>query len=88
VADLQKRLQKKGLGILVTPTAKQYLLDNGYDVHNGVRPLRRLLQDTLEDHLALGLLEDRYTKGDVVKVSAKHDELIYETVREVATATT
>jgi ATP-dependent Clp protease ATP-binding subunit ClpC len=86
ISDLQKRIQKQGLGLDVTTTAKHYLLDHGYDAHNGVRPLRRLMQDTLEDQLALGLLEGRYTKGDVIRVSTKADELVYETVREVANA--
>jgi ATP-dependent Clp protease ATP-binding subunit ClpC len=86
ISDLQKRIQKQGLGVEVTTTAKHYLLDHGYDAHNGVRPLRRLLQDTLEDQLALGLLEGKYTKGDVIKVATKDDELTYETIREVANA--
>jgi ATP-dependent Clp protease ATP-binding subunit ClpC len=86
ISDLQKRIQKQGLGVAVTTAAKHYLLDHGYDAHNGVRPLRRLMQDTLEDQLALGLLEGKYTKGDVIKVATKDDELSYETVREVANA--
>jgi ATP-dependent Clp protease ATP-binding subunit ClpC len=88
IADLQKRLQKQGLGLDVVTSAKQYLLDNGYDAHNGVRPLRRLLQDTVEDHLALGLLDGGYVKGDVIRISAKHAELVYETIREVAATDT
>jgi len=84
IAELQNRLQKQGLGLDVTLSAKQYLLSHGYDAHNGVRPLRRLIQDTLEDHLALGLLDDKYNKGDIVKVSNVHDKLIYEPIRESA----
>src|SRR5690606_23712571 len=46
INDLRDRLAKKGLGIQLTTKAKQYLLENGYDAKNGVRPLRRLIQDT------------------------------------------
>ena len=84
IAELQDRLQKQGMGLDVTLSAKQYLLSNGYDAHNGVRPLRRLIQDTLEDHLALGLLENKYNKGDIVKVSDVHDKLVYQPIRESA----
>ncbi|MBI4057823.1 hypothetical protein HY405_00690, partial [Candidatus Microgenomates bacterium] len=43
----------------------------GYDAHNGARPMRRLLQETLEDAIAGGMLSEDYQKGDIVNVSAK-----------------
>lgn len=82
VDELRTRLLKKGIGLEVTAAAKQYLLDNGYDSKNGVRPLRRLLQDTLEDHIALSLLDNSYHKGDIVKVSTKGGRLQYSTLVE------
>jgi len=69
--DLRSRLVKKGIGLEVSKTAKEYLLEKGYDSHNGARPMRRLLQETLEDAIAAGLLDDSYHKGDVVNVNAK-----------------
>jgi ATP-dependent Clp protease ATP-binding subunit ClpC len=69
--ELRQRLQKKGLGLQVTPAAKQYLLDKGYDAHNGVRPMRRRIQDTIEDHIALKMLDEQYQKGHIVQVAAK-----------------
>jgi ATP-dependent Clp protease ATP-binding subunit ClpC len=82
IEDLQSRLQKRGVGIQVNPAAKQYLLDNGYDAKNGVRPLRRLIQDTFEDHIALKLLDDKLNRGDIVQVSTKKGELAYNTGTE------
>ncbi len=80
--DLRERLVKHGLGLDVTTKAKNYLLDHGYDAMNGARPMRRLIQDTVEDHIALQLLEGDYDKGDIIKVSAKKGELTYEVIRE------
>jgi len=85
--DLRGRLVKSGVGLQVSKSAKQYLLENGYDALNGARPMRRLLQETLEDQIAAGLLEDIYQKGDMVSVSAKTDkskelELTYSAVTE------
>ncbi|HJP96229.1 MAG TPA: ATP-dependent Clp protease ATP-binding subunit [Candidatus Saccharimonadales bacterium] len=77
IADLASRLQKQGIGVQLTTSAKQYLLDNGYDAKNGVRPLRRLIQDTIEDHIAVALLEDKYEKGTIVQVGCKNSELTY-----------
>jgi ATP-dependent Clp protease ATP-binding subunit ClpC len=69
--DLRSRLLKKGIGLQVSPKAKEYLMERGYDAHNGARPMRRLLQETLEDAIAAGLLEDNYHTGDVVTVNTK-----------------
>ena len=77
IDELKGRLQRKGLSVQLTQAAKQYLLDKGYDAHNGVRPLRRLIQDTIEDHMALDMLSDKYSKGDIVQIGIKSGELDY-----------
>jgi ATP-dependent Clp protease ATP-binding subunit ClpC len=79
---LRSRLQRKGYSLQLSSGAKQYLLDNGYDAKNGVRPLRRLIQDTIEDHLALDLLDEKYEKGDIIQVASKNSQLTYATVTE------
>lgn len=82
IADLSQRLRKKGLGLTLTTKAKQYLLEHGYDAHNGVRPLRRLIQDTIEDKMALEVLDENYVKGDIIQVATKNGELAYATQSE------
>lgn len=82
ISELKQRLVKHGLGLVVTPAAKAHLLEEGYDSHNGVRPMRRLLQDTIEDHIALEMLENKYIKGDVVQVSIKDKDLSYAATKE------
>jgi ATP-dependent Clp protease ATP-binding subunit ClpC len=80
--ELKERLVKHGIGLQVTAGAKQYLLDNGYDVQNGVRPLRRLIQDTIEDHIATEILSDTIAKGDIIKVTTKNNDLSFSVVHE------
>ena len=75
-------MAKKGIGLKVTSQAKEYLLENGYDSKNGVRPMRRLIQDTIEDYVALQLIDDQYQKGDIVKVGAGKNELAYSVQSE------
>jgi len=82
IAELAKRLQKQGLGIQLSVAAKQYLLDKGYDARNGVRPLRRLIADEIEDHIATSLLGEAYDTGDIISVGTKAGQLSYNTVRE------
>lgn len=82
VDELKERLVKHGLSVKLTPQAKQYMLDNGYDAKNGVRPLRRLLQDTLEDYIASELLSDKYKKGDIISIDSKKHDLTYKVATE------
>lgn len=82
IHDLRERLQKRGIGLEVTAAGKQYLLEHGYDAKNGVRPLRRLIQDTIEDHVSLQLLDEKYSTGDIIKVSVKNGELSYSSSSE------
>lgn len=86
IDELRKRLVKHGLGLELTKSAKQYLLDNGYDPHNGVRPMRRLIADTIEDHIAMQLLDEKFQKGDIVKVSAKQNALTFDIMSEPVAA--
>ena len=80
--DLRKRMQKQRLGLEIKKTAKEWLLEKGYDSKNGVRPLRRVIQDEIEDEIAEGVLSDVYKAGDVVAVDLKKDALVFSTVKE------
>ncbi len=80
--ELRKRLLKHGLGLELNQSAKLLMLEKGYDAKNGVRPMRRLIQDEIEDHIASGLLDDTYQKGDIVQVGKNHDELSFKTLTE------
>lgn len=75
--DLRSRLIKQGIGLQVSTAAKKHLLESGYDAKNGARPMRRLLQDTLEDQIANGLLETTYERGHMVNVDLKKGQLAY-----------
>jgi len=82
IDELRQRLIKHGIGLEVTPSAKQHILEEGYDALNGVRPLRRMLQDTIEDHIALEMLDNKYDKGHIVQVGLKNSQLAYTAVSE------
>ena len=82
IAELAKRLSKKVIGIKVSKSAKQWLLDEGYDAHNGVRPLRRLIQNTIENETANLLLKNKISKGDFLEVTTKKGQLDYKVTKE------
>jgi ATP-dependent Clp protease ATP-binding subunit ClpB len=65
---LQKRLEEKKIKLEVTPKAVELLAERGYDPVYGARPLRRTIQQEVQNPLALGLLEGRYGDGDTVRI--------------------
>lgn len=68
IDELQERLIRKGIHLVVKPSAKKYLIDKGYSEKYGARPLRRAIQDELEHSLADGILSGEYEKGSVLTV--------------------
>lgn len=71
IDELQERLVRKGIHLVVTPAAKRHIIRLGYDEKFGARPLRRAVQDELEHPLAEGILSGEYEKGTVVTAGVK-----------------
>ncbi|MAL05359.1 MAG: ATP-dependent chaperone ClpB [Microbacterium sp.] len=68
VDALQRRLKERRLTLAVTPDARTWLAERGYDPVFGARPLRRLIQSEIQDRLAMAILSGRVHDGDVVRV--------------------
>jgi ATP-dependent Clp protease ATP-binding subunit ClpB len=68
VGSLRKRLKARGLDLELTPAAVQALADEGYDPTFGARPLKRVIQQRLENAIAGKILEGGYADGDTVRV--------------------
>jgi ATP-dependent Clp protease ATP-binding subunit ClpB len=67
---VEKLLQNKGYSLEISPEARQYLADAGYDPDYGARPLKRAIQRELQDPLALEVLSGNLKVGDLVRVEA------------------
>jgi ATP-dependent Clp protease ATP-binding subunit ClpB len=70
---LQRRLSERRLELAVTPSARSWLADHGYDPTYGARPLRRLMQKEIDDRLATALLAGDIHDGDSVRVDVAED---------------
>ena len=68
VADLQRRLSDKQLTLELTPEAKSYIVDQGYDPVYGARPLKRFLQTKVETMLARMIIADDLAPGTHLEV--------------------
>lgn len=75
IDELQDRLVRKGIHLVIKLSAKRLLIDLGYDEKFGARPLRRAIQDYLEHKIADGILSGQYEKGTVLTVSAHKGEI-------------
>jgi len=73
VDRLQSRLAERRLELAVTPAARLWLADKGFDPQYGARPLRRLMQKEIDDRLAKALLAGEITDGDTVRVDIAED---------------
>ena len=65
IDDLKRRLSVKGIGLKVTPEAKEHLINKGYDPKNGARPLRRCIEDEVESLLSEAIISEEFVKGDI-----------------------
>ena len=82
IEDLKKRLAQKSIGLQLTEATEKHLIEKGYDIKNGARPLRRTIEDELESLLADHILDGSLNKGDIAKIDSKGDELTLKIVKE------
>ena len=75
----QKQLTEQRLVMEATDAAKDLLMEKGFDAVFGARPMRRAIQNLIEDPLAEGLLHGRFQPGDTVLVDRGGDDLTLET---------
>ena len=75
IADLNKRLTDKQITVKLTDEAKKYVIDNGYDQSFGARPLKRFIQSSVENIVALAVMEGKVKEGDSIVIDVKNDEL-------------
>ena len=75
VADLNKRLADQELTIELSPAAKEYVIDGGYDPVYGARPLKRFVQKYVETLSAKLILSGNVHQGDTILIDRSQDGL-------------
>jgi len=77
IAKVLERVQRKKLALVLDETAKDFLVEKGYDPQYGARPMRRAVERYLEDPLAEEILRGTLTDGEPVTVSAENGKLVF-----------
>ena len=83
IVDLQlemvrKRLAKQGLGLAMSPEAKEFIGNQGYDPVYGARPLKRAIQRHLLDELSLDILNGKFVDGDVIQADVAGGKIVFK----------
>ena len=75
IKDLERRLEDKHIKLELTQSAKDYLIDNGYDEVYGARPLKRFVQKKLETLIAKKILSQEILPNTTVRIDSNQDGL-------------
>ncbi len=81
---VRERLIEHAITLEVTPEAMDWLADKGYDPEYGARPLRRLIQNEVEDALSDGILSGKFQLASEIRVTVENGQLKLEAVEETA----
>lgn len=76
--EVVEEVEEQGMTIEISDTVKDFILEKGYDEKYGARPLRRTIQDYVEDIIAEGFLEKRIIPGQHIKVILREGQIALE----------
>jgi ATP-dependent Clp protease ATP-binding subunit ClpB len=77
---LAKRLADRHITLELSPAARDFLAEKGYDRVYGARPLKRAIQQYIENPLAMELLKGHYSEGTRLRADREGDHIVFETV--------
>ena len=75
IREIEEKLKDKNIHLDLTEEAKDYLIDNGYDIHYGARPLKRMVSRSIETLLAKKIINDEINYGDTVHIAFDQNQL-------------
>lgn len=76
--EVREEVESKGMSISITDAAKEFILEKGYDLKYGARPLRRTIQRYIEDELTELFLRGKYSMGSNVEVDCKDGSIVFQ----------
>ena len=74
--NLKKRLQEKQLDLNISQSAKEFIIQNGYDMIYGARPLKRYISHNVETLIAKQIIANDYNPGTILNLDANNNQLI------------
>ncbi len=78
ILRIQEQLELQGIAIELTESSKELLLERGYDSSMGARPMRRCIQNLIEDPISEKIISNEIKSGEKVEVSADNNEMHFK----------
>lgn len=78
LSEVQSRLVEKDIVLEVKKSAKEHIIDTGYEIKYGARPLRRTIQREIEDPLSMEMLKGRFSAGDRIIVHMRNGKIAFK----------
>ncbi|MDG1990795.1 MAG: ATP-dependent Clp protease ATP-binding subunit [Dehalococcoidia bacterium] len=78
--DLRHNLAEKNMKVEFDKSLYSYLAEKGFDEKYGARPLRRVIQNDIEDLLSDKLLDEQFKSGDTIKVNVKNEQIVFNKI--------
>lgn len=85
IDQLMDRLAKQKISLEVSTPAKEWIAIQGFDPESGARPVRRVIQNTIEDQLAEGIIQGKFTRGKTVRVDKRSNKLTLSSSKKIET---
>lgn len=76
VAEIQQKLIEKGISIRLTQRAKEFVMENAFDVNFGARPIKRFLQKNVETLIAKEILKGTIVEGDSIDIDIENGKFV------------
>jgi ATP-dependent Clp protease ATP-binding subunit ClpB len=76
--DLETKLKNQNLHLDVSASAREYILDQAYDIHYGARPIKRFIERYIETSISKLIIEGNVLEEDTIFVYIENDELVYQ----------
>lgn len=79
INQLSNRLAKQNISLEISKLARSFIAAQGFDPDSGARPIRRVIQNTIEDQLAEGILQGKFGRNAKIKIDKKGNKLVLTT---------
>jgi ATP-dependent Clp protease ATP-binding subunit ClpC len=80
--ELNQRLTRKGMSVVVSKSLKSFIIKKGYDEKFGARPLRRAIQDELEHPVAEKIINGEFGKGTIIDAGLEDGQVVVRVLHE------
>ncbi|NOR44185.1 MAG: AAA domain-containing protein [Candidatus Delongbacteria bacterium] len=81
VTECKSKLKSNNIHLDVSPSVIKYIMKEYYDIDNGARPLKRAVENIIQDPIAENIISGEFSYGDTVKITIKNNSVVYQNLK-------